>query len=77
VWLPDVLGELRLRVVEKQQWGEEWIFHIARESFTNSPDLPLPPEGGSIAIYSGTENQADTFIYEEEVEAIRRRFRTE
>jgi len=67
---------LRLKVVEKQQWGDEWIFHIARDNFNSSPDLPLPPEAGSIPIYSGAEHEADTFIYEEEAEVIRRRFRT-
>ena len=73
--LLDVLGELRLKVVEKRQLGSEWIFHIARDSFISSPDLPLPPEAGSIPIYSGFESEADTFIYEEEADAIRRRFK--
>lgn len=72
--LVDVMGELRLKVVDKQRNNGEWIFHIARESFSSSPDLPLPPQGGSYPLYSGFEDEADVLIYEEEAAALRRRF---
>lgn len=71
--LIDVLGELRLKVVDKQRSGDEWMFHIGRGNFKSSPDLPIPPEGGSFPIYSGYEDESDTLIYEEEAELNRRK----
>jgi hypothetical protein len=64
------MGELRLKVIDKFRVGnDEWQFLIGKAGVhKDDPDLSEK----CIPIYSGFEN--NPYIYEEEADAIRRRF---
>jgi hypothetical protein len=66
--LEDVLGELRLAVIDRQRMGDEWILWIGKEG----KKIASIPEDQCLPIYSAERNNPN--IYPEEAEAIRRRF---
>lgn len=81
-----MLGELRLTILEKQRVddddGKAWLFLIGKKSpqvesiekilsFKRGASRP-PSEAKCIPIFGDDEN--DPYIYEEDAEAIRRRF---